>query len=96
MTSREWILSRFRLASALKNGGVTQRAIYGGVHSFALATLDEELATMRREGLLGHAQGLWFLRGGASTSNVPRARRLKGPVDRRADLKQRSFFDDDA
>lgn len=70
-TPREWILSRFRTASARKKGGITTRAVYGGQHSFALADLDAELAKMRAEGVLGFSQELWFLRGGGADNRTP-------------------------
>lgn len=62
MTPREWILSRFRMPSARKKGGVSTRTFYAGSHDFALDTLDEELKRMLDEGLLGCAQGFWFRR----------------------------------
>jgi hypothetical protein len=65
VTPREYILSRFRGDRARKAGGISQRTIYSGAHSFPLATLDAELAAMRTEGVLGFANGLWFRRGQA-------------------------------
>ena len=71
MTPREFILSRFRTASAVKRGGVSTRVIHGGQHSFALATLDAELAALRAEGVVGFGHGLWFLRGGWTLRRCP-------------------------
>ena len=79
MTAREFILSRFRGARARRAGGVSTRVIYGGTHSFSLAALDEELSKMRADGVLGFAQGLWFLRGGGSPRSSDRSRSPEGP-----------------
>lgn len=95
MTPRDYILSRFRCASAERRGGVTTARIYGGAHQFALATLDAELQAMRKEGVLSFGQGLWFLVGGRGGA-LPPARgkcRQIGPVDRRADHRQGKLFE---
>jgi hypothetical protein len=61
--ARRHIAQRFLLPSSVRRGGITTQHAYGGKHGFRLAELDAELAEMRREGLIGCAQGLWFLRG---------------------------------
>lgn len=94
MKIREYILARFRLPSASRNGGVSTAQIYGGAgNPFALALIDAELIAMRKEGVLGCAKELWFLRGVNAGSGPARSRLLKGPIDRRADQKQLTIDD---
>jgi hypothetical protein len=70
LTAREFILERFRLASARKQGGVSSGLIFGavGLRLYSIPELEQALRELRDGGVLAYTGGLWWLREAARSA----------------------------